>query len=101
MKKLPRLLFLIFILFLTGCRSDADFQGVILEVKEESIVVGTDKVEPEASYPAFEIFVNEDTEISGSATTFAQMVDQEVEIWVANEGTSFDGNIAEKIVVKH
>lgn len=60
-----------------------DYQGVILEIKESSITVGTDDVDPEASYPAFEVFVNNQTKIKGIVNELSKLkVNQKVEIWV-------------------
>ncbi|WP_064091974.1 hypothetical protein [Rossellomorea aquimaris] len=56
--------FMIFIL-LAGCGRDSDFQGTILEVKESSIIVGADDIDPEALYPSYEIMIDDETKFSG------------------------------------
>ncbi len=55
---------MIFIL-LAGCGRDSDFQGTILEVKESSIIVGADDIDPEALYPSYEIMIDDETKFSG------------------------------------
>lgn len=81
-----------------------DYQGVILEIKESSITVGTDDVDPEASYPAFEVFVNNQTKIKGIVNELSKLkVNQKVEIWVKGKWNNNPNNnmVASKIIVSN
>jgi hypothetical protein len=89
-------IFLIIVLF-TGCGSKPDFEGAIIEVKENSIVVGEDDVDPEASYPTYEVLINENTDIDEPIDTLS---DEKVKIWVSGNGIEVDGKLAEKIKIE-
>jgi len=47
--------------------NDADFRGVILDIKESSftVTVPKDERDPDASYPEYEYFLNNSTEFKG------------------------------------
>ncbi|GAA0437762.1 hypothetical protein GCM10008983_13380 [Lentibacillus halophilus] len=87
MKKLSLLVLTsIFSLAMVGCTNDADFQGVIIKVKESSMIVGTDDVDPEASYPEYEVLVDDETSFKGAVDEFSYLnADQQVTIWVNGE----------------
>ncbi|WHX28101.1 hypothetical protein QNH47_09720 [Virgibacillus halodenitrificans] len=81
-----------------------DYQGVILEINESSITVGTDNVDSEASYPAFEVFVDNQTKIVGIINEFSKLkVDQKVEILVKGKWNNNLNNkmVASKIIVSN
>ncbi|WP_164669671.1 hypothetical protein [Virgibacillus doumboii] len=106
MKKVSNLVFIfIFSMVMAGCSNggdEEDFQGVILEVKKSSITVGTDDVDPEASYPVYEVFVDDQTKIKGVIKEFSKLkVDQKVQIWVKGEWSNNPDNkmVANKIIV--
>ncbi|QKY69401.1 hypothetical protein [Lentibacillus sp. CBA3610] len=82
--------------------NSADFQGVILELGKSSITVGTDDVDPEASYPAYEVFIDNQTDIEGNVNKFSRLkAEQNVEIWVKGKWNNNPENqmIATKIIV--
>ncbi|ARI78472.1 putative periplasmic lipoprotein [Halobacillus mangrovi] len=81
---------------LAGCGQKPDFEGAIIEVKENSIVVGEDTVDPEASYPTYEVIINENTEINEPIDT---LTNEKVQVWVSGEGIEVDGKVAEKIKI--
>ncbi|WP_060678721.1 hypothetical protein [Virgibacillus halodenitrificans] len=81
-----------------------DYQGVILEINESSVTVGTDNVDSEASYPAFEVFVDNQTKIVGIINKFSKLkVDQKVEILVKGKWNNNPNNkmVATKIIVSN
>ncbi|MYL46408.1 hypothetical protein GLV94_12215 [Virgibacillus halodenitrificans] len=81
-----------------------DYQGVILEINESSVTVGTDNVDSEASYPAFEVFVDNQTKIVGIINDFSKLkVNQKVEILVKGKWNNNPNNkmIASKIIVSN
>ncbi|APC47690.1 hypothetical protein BME96_05695 [Virgibacillus halodenitrificans] len=82
----------------------SDYQGVILEINESSVTVGTNNVDSEASYPAFEVFVDNQTKIVGIINEFSKLkVDQKVEILVKDKWNNNPNNkmIASKIIVSN
>ena len=90
-------------LILVGCGNNSDFNGVILEVENDSIMVGTDDVDPEASYPAYKVLVDEETEFSGEVAVFSELKKGlKVDIWVLDneENNSVDNKVASKIVIE-
>lgn len=83
---------------------DTTDQGVILEINESSVTVGTDDVDSEASYPAFEVFVDEQTKIVGIINEFQKLkVNQKVEILVKGKWNNNPNNkmVASKIIVSN
>ncbi|WP_077356914.1 hypothetical protein [Virgibacillus halodenitrificans] len=81
-----------------------DYQGVILEINESSVTVGTDNVDSEASYPAFEVFVDNQTKFVGIINEFSKLkVDQKVEILVKGKWNNNLNNkmVASKIIVSN
>ncbi|HEU5139148.1 MAG TPA: hypothetical protein VFT51_04190 [Bacillales bacterium] len=91
-----------FLMSMAGCGNGADFQGIIHEVKESSIIVGTDDVDPEASYPVYEVFVDNQTKIKGAVNEFSKLkADQKVEIWVIGDWNNIasDEKVASKMIV--
>ncbi|KHE71471.1 hypothetical protein [Halobacillus sp. BBL2006] len=85
------------IALLAGCGSKPDFEGAIIEVKENSIVVGEDDVDPEASYPTYEVLIDQNTEIDEPIDALS---DEKVQIWVSGNGVEVDGKLAEKIKIE-
>lgn len=81
---------------LASCGTKPDFEGAIIEVKENSIVVGEDTVDPEASYPTYEVIINENTEINEPIDPLSN---EKVQVWVSGEGIEVDGKVAKKIIV--
>lgn len=84
-------------------KNGADFRGIILEVNESSITVGADNIDPEASYPAYEVFVNNQKRIEEAVNGFSKLkVDQKVEIWVKGKWNNDPNNkmVASKIIIK-
>ncbi|MCG1028789.1 hypothetical protein J5S49_10840 [Virgibacillus halodenitrificans] len=82
----------------------SDYQGVILEINESSVTVGTNNVDSEASYPAFEVFVDNQTKIVGVINEFSKLkVDQKVEILVKGKWNNNLNNkmVASKIIVSN
>ena len=92
-------------LLLVGCGSDSDFQGTILEVEESSITVGEDDVDPEASYPSYEIMIDDKTKFSGEVERFNGLdkwVHPIVHIWLNDKGKNneMDNRVASKVFVE-
>ncbi|WLD94302.1 hypothetical protein [Alkalihalobacillus sp. AL-G] len=117
-KKLFSTLPLLMFLLIVGCRReddnvyDADFQGAILEVKEDSIIVGEDDIDPEASYPTYVIIIDDKTKFSGEVERFEDLdkfVSQTehpehviVHLWVIDKGKNneIDKRVASKVIVE-
>lgn len=81
-----------------------DYQGVILEINESSVTVGTDDLDSEASYPTFEVFVDNQTKIVGIINEFSKLkVNQKVEILVKGKWNDNPNNkmVASKIIVSN
>ncbi|MBU9713583.1 hypothetical protein [Evansella tamaricis] len=71
----------------------------IYEVTETSILIAPPATDPEASYPVFEIFIDQDTKIEGSKDKFDELTeDDDVKVWVRRKGEGKE--FAKKIVVK-
>lgn len=87
---------------LAGCGNGLDFQGAIYGIKKASILVATDDVDPEASYPEYQVFINNKTKINGAVDEFSKLkINQKVKIWVVGEWNNDSENkmVANKIVV--
>lgn len=87
----------------TDSINSAHFQGIILEVKRSSIIVGTDDVDPESSYPAYEVLIDDSTEVSGKVEEFSGLKEQQkVKIWVIDKGPNneIDNKVATRILVE-
>lgn len=70
----------------------------ILEIENENIVIGPPATDPEASYPAYEVFIEEDTKVEGEKTTTNELREGDhVTVWTKTEGSKKE--VAEKIVV--
>lgn len=98
MKKLVAVILAVIIL--GGCNpfDSSDYQGFIIAVDEQSFMVCPCEGDPEAQYPIYEIFVDEETEIEGEKSDFAEIEEQDkVRVWV-KEGEEA-AVIAEKISV--
>ncbi|MYL56741.1 hypothetical protein GLW20_04420 [Virgibacillus halodenitrificans] len=116
-----QIIFLILLLALFGCNQDnkndeipsnfeeqgtsqqnntnPDYQNVFLEeVKGTSIIIVPPATDPEASYPAFEIFIEKNTKIEGSKEKIDELAKNDyLKVWVKQKGT--EKEVAEKIVV--
>ncbi|WP_430787193.1 hypothetical protein VBD025_15800 [Virgibacillus flavescens] len=79
--------------------TNPDYQNVFIEeVKETSIVIVPPATDPDASYPAYEIFVDEHTKIEGNKEKFDELAkNDDVKVWVKQKGS--EKEIATKIVV--
>ncbi|WP_078553500.1 hypothetical protein [Bacillus alkalicellulosilyticus] len=76
-----------------------DYYNVfIYEVRETSILIAPPATDPEASYPVYEIFIDQNTKIEGSKDKFEDLTeDDDVKVWVKPKG---DGKeFAKKIVI--
>lgn len=119
MKKL--LLFLmLFVIALTGCTeaseeptkkiiisdekteeavNGADYINMrILELENENMMIGPPATDPEASYPAYEIVLDETTKVEGTKTAVNDLIEGDhVNVWTERNGS--DMEVAEKIEV--
>ncbi|WP_079478192.1 hypothetical protein [Halobacillus salinus] len=79
---------------------EPDYTGVYVEdIQEDRLIVQPLATDPEASYPVYEIYVDEHTELVGEAARLDEIeVEDEVEIWVHDKGA--EKEIAEKIFVQ-
>ncbi|MCP3032488.1 hypothetical protein LF817_14265 [Halobacillus sp. A1] len=120
MRKKIRSIIPLFFLFLiiVGCGSevdkddnkdDADYQGAILEVKEKSIIIGEDDIDPEAQYPSYEIVIDDKTKLSGEVEGFNELKKfvKEAEhpivhLWVIDKGENndIDNRVASEVIVE-
>lgn len=99
MKRLSAVLAIIFLL--TGCNpfDSSDYDGVVLSVSDESILVCPCDGDPEAEYPVYEIFAEADTAIAGDKTEFAEIEEEDmVRVWVKDEEAAI--LVAERISVE-
>ena len=114
-KNLLKCLSILLLLLIVGCgregdrEYDADFQGAILEVKENSIIVGEDDIDPEAQYPTYEVLIDDKTKLSGEVERFDQLKKfvRETEhpivhLWVRDKGenNAIDHRAASKVIVE-
>lgn len=114
-RKLLCVLLVLIGIIIAGCgreddnEYDADFQGALLEVKQSSIVVGEDDIEPDASYPTYEVFIDDQTKFSGEVEKFEDLneflIEAEhpiVHLWVTDNGKrkEIDNKLSIKIVVE-
>ena len=91
---------LITIFALVGCNKfDSNYiQGSIYEFGENSIKIEVFGDDPEAEYPAYEIFINDETVIEGTRNSFGELeVGDNVKVWV--EKQEADDKTATKISV--
>jgi carbonic anhydrase/acetyltransferase-like protein (isoleucine patch superfamily) len=79
--------------------TNPDYQNVfIYEIKETSVVIAPPATDPEASYPVYEIFIDEKTRIEGRKDNFDELtIGDDVKVWVKRK--SEDKEVAEKVVV--
>ncbi|MFF2755812.1 hypothetical protein ACFVR1_19145 [Psychrobacillus sp. NPDC058041] len=85
---------------LGGCNSfnSNDIEGSIYEIGENSIKIEVLGDDPEADYPAYEIFIDDDTVIEGTKDSFVELeVGDIVKVWVENQEA--DKKIVKKISV--
>ncbi|RSL29047.1 hypothetical protein D7Z54_33340 [Salibacterium salarium] len=111
MKKQLAIAATVILLSVMGCsnENDAHYEGTILEIKENSIIVGEDDIDPEASYPTYEILIDDKTEFNGEVEKFENLNEfvsetehPIVKLWVIDKGTNneIDNRIASKVVVE-
>lgn len=86
-------------IFVEQKEANPDYQNVyIYEIYEASIVIAPSVTDPEASYPVYEIFINENTKIEGSKDKFDDLIEgDDLKVWVTHKDENKE--IAEKIVV--
>lgn len=71
----------------------------IYEIQETSILVAPPATDSTASYPVYEIFIEEDTVIENKKGDFEGLEKGKyVQVWVKEKGT--EKEIAEKIIIK-
>ena len=89
MKKIAIILTALSVLLISACGNEDEFdvKGHILEIVDStSIVVGTGNGDPTATYPAYTIFVTENTSFSGDVQQFSDLrVAQRVHISIEGE----------------
>lgn len=80
--------------------TDPDYSNVFIEsMMENAIVIAPYATDPEASYPVYEIRIDENTRIEGSKNKFVDLkVKDDVEVWVRK--TDKDTPVAEKVQVQ-
>ena len=91
---------LITLFALSGCNpsNSNDIEGNIYEIGENSIKIEVFGDDPEAEYPAYEIFITDETVIEGTKKSFGELeVGDNVKVWVENQEE--DEKIAKKISV--
>ncbi|PSL41036.1 hypothetical protein B0H99_103170 [Planomicrobium soli] len=70
----------------------------ILEIEEGHIMIGPPATDPTASYPAYELFIEETTKVEGTKTSMSDLSEGDyVNVWTKVQGPA--NEIAEKIVV--
>lgn len=114
-RKLLCIILLLIIVINSGCgrkddnEYDANFQGALLEVKQNSIIVGEDDIDPDASYPTYEVFVDDQTKFGGEVEKFEDLDEflseaehPIVHLWVTDNGKrkEIDNKLSIKIVVE-
>lgn len=89
MRKMVMMLTVLSVLIISACGNNDEFdvKGHILEIKDSnSIVVETGDGDPTATYPAYIIFVTENTLFSGDVQQFSDLkVGQRVQISIEGE----------------
>ncbi len=99
MKKL--VVVLLTVIILGGCNpfDSSDYEGLIITMDEQSFMLCPCEGDPEAEYPIYEIFIDEETEVDGKRSNFSDIQEQDkVRVWV-KEGELVT-MIAEKISVE-
>jgi hypothetical protein len=79
--------------------TNPDYNNVfIYEVRKTSILIAPPATDPEASYPVYEILIDQNTKIEGSKDKFDELTeDDDVKVWVIRKGEGKE--FAKKIVV--
>lgn len=77
----------------------ADYKNMrILELKNENMMIGPPATDPEASYPAYEIILDETTKVEGTKNAVTDLIEGDhVNVWTEKKGS--DEETAEKIEV--
>jgi hypothetical protein len=83
-----------------GITDIPDYDNVfIYEIKETSILIAPPATDPTASYPVYEIFIEDDTVIESKKEDFEGLEKGSyVQVWVKDQGT--DKKIAKKIIAE-
>ena len=79
---------------------EPDYNQMFIEtMTENTIVIAPYATDPEASYPTYDIHIDENTRIEGSKNSFEELkVKDDVKVWVRKIGEN--SQVAEKIWVK-
>lgn len=80
--------------------SDPDYTNVyISEINGDQLVIQPPVTDPDASYPVYEIYVNDETKVVGSKPSVQELnIDDDVEVWV--NSSKEEKEIVQKILVK-
>nr|WP_246364117.1 DUF4362 domain-containing protein [Halobacillus locisalis] len=80
--------------------ADPDYNQVFIEaMMENTIVIAPYATDPEASYPTYEIRIDENTRIEGSKNSFEELkVKDDVKVWVRKIGEN--DKVAERVWVQ-
>ncbi|KAB8125505.1 hypothetical protein F9U64_22530 [Gracilibacillus oryzae] len=79
--------------------TNPDYRNMFIEnIKDNLIVIAPHATDPEASYPVYEIFIDENTNIEGSKQKLDELVvNDDVKVWIKK--IDDDKEIAERIFV--
>ncbi|RCW76959.1 hypothetical protein [Saliterribacillus persicus] len=79
--------------------ANPDYHNMFIEdIKENSIVIAPHATDPEASYPVYEIFFNQNTKIEGNKQKFDELsINDDLKVWTKK--IDDDKKIAVKIYV--
>ncbi|MBB5181578.1 hypothetical protein HNQ44_003043 [Planomicrobium koreense] len=70
----------------------------ILEIDNGKMMIGPPAADPEASYPAYEVFIDKETKVEGEKTFINELiVGDHVSVWT--KAAASDKEFAEKIIV--
>jgi len=68
-----------------------------LENENENIMIGPPATDPEASYLAYEIIIDENTKVEGTKSSVTDLIEGDQNVWTEKKGS--DEETAEKIEV--
>lgn len=70
----------------------------ILEIDNGKMMIGPPATDPEASYPAYEVFIDKETKVEGEKTSIDELIEGDhVSVWI--KAVASDKEFAEKIIV--
>lgn len=70
----------------------------ILEIDNGKMMIGPPAADPEASYPAYEVFIKKETKVEGEKTSIDELIEGDrVSVWI--KAAASDKEFAEKIIV--